>query len=238
MADPRRRRDDAEVVERLTTPLEERVALAVAFELALGVEREGALVAKGVDLHRVVDHQIDVDQRVDLLRIATDLRHRVAHRRQVDHRRHAGEVLHQHPRRLVGDLGAGLGRRVPARDRLDVGGGRRAAVLQPQHVLQQHLDRVGQPRHVEALLQRVEPEDLVGAPRNLEGRTRAEGVETAHNSILGNGGRPPDLSACRTDPSRPWRRLSGPARRWRSSRRCPAPPGRSGRGRAAAAGRP
>ena len=68
-------------------PLEEGVALAVALELALGVDGEGALVAEGVDLDRVVDHQVDVDQRVDRLGIAADLRHRVAHRRQVDHGR-------------------------------------------------------------------------------------------------------------------------------------------------------
>ena len=132
VADPGRRRHDAEVVEGLLAPLEEGVALAVALELALGVEGEGARVAEGVDLDRVVDDEVDVDQRVDLLRVAADLRHRVAHRRQVDHRGHAGEVLHQHPGRLEGDLDARLGRRVPAGDRLDVVGGDRGAVLEPQ----------------------------------------------------------------------------------------------------------
>ena len=151
MADPGRRRHDAEVVERLLAPLEERVALAVALELALGVDGEGARVAEGVDLDRVVDDQVDVDQRVDRLRVAADLGHRVAHRRQVDDRRHAGEVLHQHPRRLEGDLDARLGGRVPAGDRLDVVGADRDAVLEPQHVLEQDLDRVGQAGDVEAL---------------------------------------------------------------------------------------
>ena len=176
VADPGRRRHDAEVVEGLPAPLEERVALAVALELALGVDGEGALVAEGVDLDRVVDHQVDVDQRVDLLRVAADLGHRVAHRRQVDDRRHAGEVLHQHPGRLEGDLDARLGGGVPAGDRLDVGGADRDAVLEPQDVLQQDLDRVGQAGDVEALLQRVEPEDLVGAarpPRGSNGRRRS-----------------------------------------------------------------
>ncbi len=125
VADPGRRRHDAEVVEGLLPPLEERVALAVALELALGVDGEGARVAEGIDLNRVVDDQVDVDQRVDLLGVAADLGHRVAHRRQVDDRGHAGEVLHQHPGRLEGDLGAGLGGGVPTGDRLDVGGGHR-----------------------------------------------------------------------------------------------------------------
>ena len=181
MADPGRRRHDAEVVEGLPPPLEEGVALAVALELALGVGREGALVAEGVDLDRVVDDEVDVDQRVDLLRVAPDLGHRVAHRRQVDDRGDAGEVLHQDPGGLEGDLDAGLGVRVPAGDRLDVGGGDRGAVLEPQDVLEQDLDRVGQAGDVEAVGERVEAEDLVGATADVEGRTGAEGV-AAHGS--------------------------------------------------------
>ena len=59
MADPGRRRHDAEVVERLLAPAQERVALAVALVLALGVDVEGARVAEGVDLDRVVDDQVD-----------------------------------------------------------------------------------------------------------------------------------------------------------------------------------
>ena len=176
VADPGRRRHDAEVVEGLAAPLEEGVALAVALELALGVDGEGAGVAKGVDLDRVVDHQVDVDQRVDRLGVAADLGHRVAHRRQVDHGGDAGEVLHQHPGGLEGDLDAGLGLGVPAGDRLDRLGGYRDAVLEPQHVLQQHLDRVGQARYVELLGQRVEAVDLVAATANVEGGSGAEGV--------------------------------------------------------------
>ena len=56
-------RNDAEVVEGVLAPLEERVALAVALEVALGVYGKGAGVAEGIDLDRVVDHQVDVDQR-------------------------------------------------------------------------------------------------------------------------------------------------------------------------------
>ena len=181
VADAGRRRDDAEVVEGLLAPLQERVALAVALEVALGVDREGALVAEGVDLHRVVDHQVDVDERVDRCRIAADLLHRVAHRGQVDDRRDAGEVLHQHPRRLERDLDAGLGLRVPLRDRLDVVAGDRLAVLEPQHVLQQHLDRVGQAGDVELLLQGIEAVDPVLAAAGLERVAGFEGV-AAHRA--------------------------------------------------------
>src|SRR6185437_10735058 len=120
-----------------------------------------------IDLDRVVDHQVDVDQRVDRGGVAADLGHRVAHRGEVDDGRNAGEVLHQDAGGLEGDLDARLGGGVPGGDRLDVGLRHRHPVLEPQHVLQQHLDRVRQAGDVEALLQRVEPEDLVGAAADV-----------------------------------------------------------------------
>jgi hypothetical protein len=56
----------------------------------------------------VVDDEVDRDERVDLLRVAAEVRHGVAHRGEIDDRRHAGEVLHQHARRAIGDLFLGL----------------------------------------------------------------------------------------------------------------------------------
>ena len=108
MDDPRVRRHDREVVERALAPAQERVALLVALELALGVDAKGVARAERVDLHRVVDHQLGRRQRVDLRRVAAHLRDRVAHRREVDDRGHAGEVLHQHARGREGDLLARL----------------------------------------------------------------------------------------------------------------------------------
>ena len=97
---------------------------------------------------------------------------------------HAGEVLHQHPGRLEGDLDRGLRLRVPGRDRLDVLGGDRLAVLEAQRVLEQDLERVGQAGDVELLLQRVEAVDLVLAARHLEGAAGAEAVAAAHRPSL------------------------------------------------------
>ena len=88
------RRHDLEVLERLLAPPEELVALAVALELELGVDREGVGGAERVDLHRVVDDELGRDERVDLRGVAAERRHRVAHRGEVDDRGHAGEVLH------------------------------------------------------------------------------------------------------------------------------------------------
>ena len=55
--------------------------------------------AERVDLHRVVDDELDGLQRVDLLRVAAEPLHRVAHRGEVDHGGDAREVLQQHARR-------------------------------------------------------------------------------------------------------------------------------------------
>ena len=176
MADPGRRRDHPQVVEGLLPPAQERVPLAVALVVAVGVDVERARVSERVHLNRVVDDQVDRDQWVDLLRIAAELLHRVAHRRQVDQRRHAGEVLHQHPRRLKRDLGAGLGGRIPGGDRLDVGARHRLSVLEAQRVLEQHLQRVRKAGDVVGGLKRVEAEDLVLAARHFEGVAGAEAV--------------------------------------------------------------
>ena len=56
-------RHDLEVVERTLPPAQERVALAVARELELRVERERVGAAEVVHLHRVVDHELDRLQR-------------------------------------------------------------------------------------------------------------------------------------------------------------------------------
>ena len=165
MDDPGVGRHDREVVERALAPAQEGVALLVALELALGVEAERVAGAERVDLHGVVDHELGRDERVDPGRVAAHLGHRVAHRGEVDDGGHAGEVLHQHARGRERDLLARLRLGVPAGERLDVGRGDRAVALGAQQVLEQHLQRERQPRDVEALLQRVEAEDLVLARR-------------------------------------------------------------------------
>ena len=180
MADPGRRRDDAEVVERLLAPAQEGVALAVALVVAVGVDVEGARVAERVDLDRVVDHQVDRDQRVDLRRVGAELVDRVAHRRQVDDRRHPGEVLHQHARGLERDLLDGSAFASQEAIVSTSVGGHRVAVLEPQRVLEQDLERVRQPGDVELLLQRVEPEDLVLASGDGQRGLGGEGI--AHDS--------------------------------------------------------
>ena len=135
----------------------------VALELELGVVLERELLREVVHLDRVVDDQLGGRERVDLGGVASQLVDRVPHRRQVHDRGHAGEVLHQHARGRERDL---LGRLVggdPLGDGLDVLACDVLAVLGPQQVLEQDLQRVRQAPHVVVRLERVEPEDLVVA---------------------------------------------------------------------------
>ena len=124
--DPRPGRHDLEVAEALLAPAEEGVALAVALELELDVADERAARAEDVDLHRVVDHELDRNQRVDLLRVAAEVGHRVAHRGEVDDGRDAGEVLEQDAGRRERDLAVRLVASRPSRPRLRRPTGRRS----------------------------------------------------------------------------------------------------------------
>ena len=62
MDDAGRGRDDPEVGEGGLAPLEELVSLLVALELLARVDRQGVGSGEGVDLDRMVDHQVDRDQ--------------------------------------------------------------------------------------------------------------------------------------------------------------------------------
>ena len=165
--DPGVRRHDAQAREGVLAPAQEGIALAVALVVALDVLLDREPRREGVDLDRVVDHELRREQRVDLARVAAEVHDRVAHRREVDDRGNAREVLQEHARRPELELAAGLGGRVPGRDRV-----RSLLVAVPERVLQEHAQRVGQTVDV------LELRDLVA---------RAGDVEGAHavDSILG-----------------------------------------------------
>ena len=61
-------------LKRVLAPAQEDVALDVALELEVGVDEERRVGSVLVDLHRVVDDEIDRLQRVDPLRVAAELR--------------------------------------------------------------------------------------------------------------------------------------------------------------------
>ncbi len=147
MADAGAGRHHAEIVERARAPAQKGVALAVALIFAVDIDLEGAVRAERVDHHRVVDHQVDRRQRIDLVRVAAELGHGVAHGGEVDHRRHAGKILHQHPRRAERDLAVAFFVVEPQRHRPNVVGGDGPAVLVPEQIFEQHLERKRQARN-------------------------------------------------------------------------------------------
>ncbi len=92
----------------------------------------------------MIDHQIHRHPRVDLAGVAAQTGKRRAHRGQIDDCRYAGEVLHDHPCRLKGHVGALLGLRLPAGQRHDVRLFDFAAVYLAKNRLKQDADGKGQ----------------------------------------------------------------------------------------------
>ena len=158
-------RHDAEVVERVLPPAQERVALLVPRELEGGIEVGRVPLGVMIDLNRMVDDELDRLQRIDLARVPAEPDDAVAHRREIDDRGHAGEVLQQHARRRERDLllHFAVGD-VPPGEGLDVLGIHEAAILAPQQVLEQDFQGIRQPRHPgkTPLLERRQAEDPAG----------------------------------------------------------------------------
>ena len=178
-------RHHAEVGEGALAPAQEGIAFAVALHLDVDVLGEGVGAGVTIDHHRVVDHQVHRRQRVDALRVATGLGHGGAHGGQVDHRGHAGEVLHQYPRRAVLDLAirAALGQ--PLGQGAQVVAGDGLAVFPAQQVFQQHLQRHGQALQVTQLAGGLgEAEIVVGVAGHVEGLEGFQAVERGHLQLL------------------------------------------------------
>ena len=114
------RRDEAESFERLLAPFQKFVTLAVALEFHFHVEPQRLGRAGEIDLHRVIDHEIDRHERLDDFRIAAEPLHRAAHRGEIDNQRHAGEILQNDARDDEWDLLVRRRLRVPVRQRLDI----------------------------------------------------------------------------------------------------------------------
>ena len=180
VADAGAGRHDPEIVERRLPPAQKGIALVVALVLELDVGLEGAPAAVIIDHHGMVDNEVDRRQWVDRVGVGAELGHGPAHGGQVDDRRHAGEILHQHPRGAIGDLAVDLAALQPSRERLDVGHCHGAPVLVAQQILEQHLERVRQPREVPepSLFGRLETEIVVGPAAHGEAAAGLQAVET------------------------------------------------------------
>ena len=186
MDDAGARRNHGKIGKRRLPPLQKRIALAVALELALDVLFDGVRRAGEIDHHRMVDHQVACRNRVDLFRIPAHVGHGLAHGGQVDHRRHAGEVLHQHPGRAEGDFVVGRAFFQPSGQRLGVIDGDGAPVLVAEKVLQQDLQRARQARHIAEArgLGRLEAEIIVFLAADAERAAGFKGVLTGDRQGL------------------------------------------------------
>jgi hypothetical protein len=186
MTDAGAGRNDAEIVERFLAPAQELVALAVALELDIDVLLQRVRARVHVHHHRVVDHEIDRHQRVHLLRVAAELGDAVAHRGEIDHGGNAREILHQDARGPERHFLAGAALLEPAGDRLCVLGRVARAILEAEHVLEQHLQAHRQARHVADLLRRFGDREIrVGLALDVERLAGFKGVlsDGCHGSI-------------------------------------------------------
>ncbi len=113
-------RDESESLESLLAPFEEFVALAVALEFHVHVQFQRDGGAGEVDLHRVIDDEINRHERLDDFRIAADARDRAAHRCEIDDERDAGEILQDDPCDHERDFLVSRLFGVPIRERFDV----------------------------------------------------------------------------------------------------------------------
>ncbi len=118
-----------EVLERLGTPLEELVALAVPLELELRVLIDGVDPVEEIHLDGVIDYEIHRKPRIDFGRVTAETGHGTPHGGQIDHRGHPGEILKQYPRRFEGNLNVSRTLRIVLRQLGNVVRGDRALVL-------------------------------------------------------------------------------------------------------------
>ena len=165
------RRHHLEILEGALPPTQKLVALAVALVFDLDVALEGVGAAEKIRDHRVIDHQVGRRQRIDLVGVAAQIPDGLPHGGQVDDARHTGEVLHDDAGGRVLDFDAGLGRRVPVRDRLDVVLGDVAAVLVAQQVFGEHFEAVGEFLRAGHGVQAI---DLVTVVADRQGVARSE----------------------------------------------------------------
>src|SRR5690606_21893724 len=88
--------DNAEIPERLLSPFQETIALAVTLIFELYIALESLRRTELIHDNGMVDHQIDRHQRIDLFRITSQGGHCVSHGCKVHNRRDSGKILHQY----------------------------------------------------------------------------------------------------------------------------------------------
>src|SRR6202008_593331 len=135
---------DAEIVQRLLSPAQERVPLLIAAELEVGVDEERRLRSVFIDLHRMVDDEIDRLERIDQAGIAAESGEGVAHGSEIDDSGHSGEILEQDSRGAQGNLFLDRSPYVPAGKGADVVRFDELAVFVSEQVFEEDLEAEGE----------------------------------------------------------------------------------------------
>ena len=164
--------------------MQEFITLTIADKFYFRVAEDGLGAAEDIDLHGMVDNEIDRHRRIDFLWIAAHALHRAAERSQVDQRGYTGEILQDDTRRAKGDLNRPGILRVPRRQILHIFGLKVALVLIAQGVFQQDLDAEGQPLDLAnaSLAQYAQAVDRRFSATGVDGAACPESV--AHLPVL------------------------------------------------------
>jgi hypothetical protein len=125
--------------------------------------------AKGIDLNRVINDELNWLEGIDSTRVASQSGHGVSHCRQIYHCGDTSKILEQDTGGSERDLtGRGTGR--PARQCLHIRRGDDDAVFGTQQILQKNPKRIRQPQDIDAGSRHgIKPEDLESPASDLQG---------------------------------------------------------------------
>src|SRR5262249_32115728 len=130
-ADPRR--NQLKRFERLLSPFQKLVALAVALEFHVQIQLKRARRAEEINLDRVIDHEIDRNEWLDNFRIAAEPFYCASHRGKIDNQWHAREILENNSCDDEWNFFVRRFFRVPVRQRFDIFTANFLAVAISQH---------------------------------------------------------------------------------------------------------
>ena len=136
----------------------------------------------------MVDDELGGCERIDALGIAAESLDGVAHGGEIDDGGNAGEVLHEHAGRHVGDFTAGLGFRVPVGEEFDVGSGDVDSVFAAEKIFEQNFEAEGKAVKIEAAgaveTASGEGREAIDGVGAAAGGEHGAAIEAVHRKIL------------------------------------------------------